>query len=192
MNKIIVTLGIVGAMACAAVVEAAPRDRGNPPPPRDHGRGEQHDRGDRGPRGDRRDGDRGPRGDRRDGDRGPRGDRRDGDRGPRGDWRDGDRGDRGERHEPRRNGKYSVAATVSANGAKEVSFAGGAGECYLEFESGSTVINTIVVREGGKKRSVTVASRFDRGQRYVLPLGGYATGIRISCSGGGSFKVWYR
>ncbi len=104
-----------------------------------------------------------------------------------------DREHRPKRNRPKKKDEFKLAASLNARGdAKEVSFPNGAKECYIDFISGSTSVNTIVVRNDGDKNSVTVATKFTNGQRFNIPINGRATGIRISTGGNGSFNVWYK
>lgn len=80
----------------------------------------------------------------------------------------------------------------AAGGAKEVSIGGNKTQVSIEFISGTTSINSIVLRSGGRKTPITVVTRFTQGQRYDLNVGRDVTGLRISCSGNGRFRVYAR
>lgn len=112
-----------------------------------------------------------------------------------GDWRD-DRRDRhhGDRHDSHHGGGrkgYAMLGEFSAaGGAKEVSIGGNRTRVSIEFTAGTTSINSIVLRSGGQKTPITVVTRFNEGQRYDFNIGREVTGIRISCSGNGRFRVY--
>lgn len=112
-------------------------------------------------------------------------------------WNDGpeyrhDRGGRMDDHrrdEPRRGGKWSTAANLSSGGgAKEVSFSGRS-ECKIEVTGGKVGFNTVVVRRGGRKQSITISQTLERGQSVSIPIDGSVTGIRISDTGKGTYRV---
>lgn len=112
-------------------------------------------------------------------------------------WHDGherhdDRGGRMDdrrRDEPRRGGKWSTAANLSSGGgAKEVSFSGRS-ECKIEVTGGSVGFNTVVVRRGGRKQSVTIGQTLGKGQSVSIPIDSSVTGIRISDTGRGTYRV---
>ena len=58
--------------------------------------------------------------------------------------------------------------------------------------SGTVSVNTMVLREGGAKKSYTVSARLAAGQTRTIELGGrhQATGIRVSTGGKGTFDVY--
>lgn len=113
-------------------------------------------------------------------------------------WRGGpdyreDRGGR-RREEPRRNeshrsGKWSTVANLAPGGsAKEVSFSGRS-ECKIEITGGSVGFRTVVVRRGGGKKSITINQSLAKGQSVTIPIDRSVTGIRISDTGSGSYRV---
>ncbi len=61
----------------------------------------------------------------------------------------------------------------------------------IECTEGSVIVNTVVVREGGVKTPITVARRFNKGEKQDIDLGSArnVTGLRISNQGPGKFKV---
>lgn len=61
----------------------------------------------------------------------------------------------------------------------------------IECTEGSVIVNTVVIREGGAKTPITVARRFNKGDKQDLDLGSVrnVTGLRISNQGPGKFKV---
>ena len=109
------------------------------------------------------------------------------------DWRDDhhhhkdhDRGKHGH------SGKGLVGEFSADGGAKEVSIGGGRKSVVIEIVSGPVSFNTIVLRRGSQKESVTVARRFNAGEQFSLPVDAAVTGLRISCSGKGRFRVYAR
>lgn len=103
------------------------------------------------------------------------------------DWRD----DRGGHGHGRGNSKMRLIGEFSPpGGGLEVQLGGGCSHAYVEVSSGTVSFNTIVLRRGAQKQSVTVSARLDRGQRYDIPIDPAVTGLRISCSGKGRFKVY--
>ena len=100
----------------------------------------------------------------------------------------------GRQVQPSRHGHGgTVVAEYSAGGeAKEVAIGGGRSTLVIEVVSGSITINTIVLRRGGQKQSITVAARFNQGQRHVIPIDGAVTGVRISDGGKGRYRVYAR
>lgn len=64
--------------------------------------------------------------------------------------------------------------------------------CRIEVVNGSVIINTVVVREGGKKTPITVGRRLGVGESVDLPFGPkrLVTGLRISDGGGGTYRVF--
>lgn len=114
---------------------------------------------------------------------------------PHGDWRDGHHS--GHSHggwhgHHNYNGHSLVGEFSAAGGAKEVSIGGGKSSVFIEITSGVVSFNTIVLRRGSQKQSVTVATRFNAGERYTVPVDPSVTGLRISCSGNGRFRVYAR
>ena len=61
----------------------------------------------------------------------------------------------------------------------------------IECTEGSVIVNTVVIREGGAKTPITVARRFNKGEKQDIDLGSVrnVTGLRISNQGPGKFKV---
>lgn len=101
------------------------------------------------------------------------------------------RDDHGHKHHKHHSsGQYRQIGEFSSNGVREVSIGGGKTSAYIEFTSGITSINTIVVRRGGNKQSIPVTQRFYEGQRYQVPIDGTVTGLRISSSGNGRYRVF--
>ena len=106
-------------------------------------------------------------------------------------YRDGRRADdRDRRHHndhrpgPARPGEFSAGGS-----AKEYSFPAGYRRCTIEVVDGSVGFRTIVVRRGGAKESVTINGTFQRGQRFDVPIDSNATGLRISDTGRGRYRV---
>ena len=91
---------------------------------------------------------------------------------------------------------YKQVASLTAGGkAKEVSVNRSARQCLLRVDEGSVIINTIVVRQGGNKKSVTVARKFQKGKDQVIKFFDQAqpiTGLRISDSGTGRYRLFLK
>lgn len=87
-------------------------------------------------------------------------------------------------------GRWQNVGELSAGSAKEVSFGGsGYSECKIEVIEGSVSFNSVVIRRGGQKQQVKVVTRFNAGQSFSVPIDGAATGLRISESGRGRYRV---
>ena len=106
------------------------------------------------------------------------------------DYRD-DRRDR-RRHDDRRSGSARSSEFNAGGSAKEFSIPGGCRYCTVEVIDGSVGFRTIVVRRGGAKQSVTINATFQRGQRFDVPIDGHVTGLRISDTGRGRYRVYAR
>lgn len=61
----------------------------------------------------------------------------------------------------------------------------------IECSEGSVIVNTVVIREGGSKNPITVARRFNQGEKQDIDLGSVrmVTGLRISDGGRGKYKI---
>ena len=99
---------------------------------------------------------------------------------------DGHRG----RHGKASHGHGQMLGEFNSGSAKEVVIGGGRSSVVIEVVSGSITINTVVLRRGGQKQSITVSARFNQGQRHVIPIDGAVTGIRISDGGKGRYRVY--
>ena len=80
----------------------------------------------------------------------------------------------------------------AGGGAKEYSFAPGHSRCTITILDGSVGFNTIVIRSGGAKRSQTISAKFQRGQSFDVPIDRNSTGLRISDTGRGRYRVSVR
>lgn len=117
---------------------------------------------------------------------------------PQHDWPQHNRHDRYNRHDRQDRHDYGEArgshsglvGEFSGGGAKEVVLGGGKRRAWIEISQGEVGFNTIVLRRGGNKQSITVSTRFSQGQRYDIPIDGEVTGIRISSKGNGRFRVY--
>ena len=110
-------------------------------------------------------------------------------------YRDGRRDDGPGRrhHEDRRPaGPARPGDFTAGGGAKEFPFPAGHHRCTIEVVDGSVGFRTIVVRRGGAKQSITVNATLQRGQRYDVPIDAQATGLRISDTGRGRYRVIVR
>ena len=100
---------------------------------------------------------------------------------------DDDRRHRDDRHRSAAPGEFSAGGS-----AKEYAFPAGQRRCTIEIVDGSVGFRTIVVRRGGAKQSVTINATYQRGQSFDVPIDGNATGIRISDTGRGRYRVSVR
>lgn len=90
---------------------------------------------------------------------------------------------------------WTKIATLTAGGdAKEVSVNKEISQCKIKCTVEPVIINTFVVREGGKKTPIRVAARFTKDQEHVIDLGGKknVTGFRISDDNRGTYEVFVR
>jgi len=88
-----------------------------------------------------------------------------------------------------------LADLSTGGGAKEVACnADAVSIVRIVCTEGHVIINTVVVREGGKKTPHTVARRLEKGQNHAIQLGSprKVTGIRISDDGNGKYVVQVR
>ena len=81
---------------------------------------------------------------------------------------------------------------TAGGGAKEFPFSPGHRRCTIEVVDGSVGFRTIVVRRGGAKQSVTINATLQRGQTLDVPIDAQATGLRISDTGRGRYRVIVR
>ena len=103
---------------------------------------------------------------------------------PRYDYRYRD--DRDDRHH---HDRPQAGEFQAGGGAKEYAFAPGRTRCVITILDGSVGFNTIVIRSGGAKRSQTISARFQRGQSFDVPIDRNSTGLRISDTGRGRYRV---
>jgi hypothetical protein len=80
----------------------------------------------------------------------------------------------------------------AGGGAKEYAFPAGYSRCTITILDGSVGFNTIVIRAGGAKRSQTIGAKFQRGQSFNVPIDRNSTGLRISDTGRGRYRVSVR
>ena len=80
---------------------------------------------------------------------------------------------------------------VAKGGAKELRIEKDVRYCRIDTVDGSVIINTIVIREGGKKTPVKVTARINKGEKHTVDFGKVysITGLRISDGAGGKYKV---
>ncbi len=91
--------------------------------------------------------------------------------------------------------KWQALGEFQARGdAKEVAVNRVCATCEIEVLEGSVIIQTFVIREGGQKTPITVAQRFEKGQKHAIDLGvkRLITGFRISDGAGGRYRVQVR
>lgn len=105
----------------------------------------------------------------------------------------------GRRYSDRRDhDRHHGASAVSpgdfsaGGGAKEFPFSPGHHRCTITVTDGAVGFNTIVVRRGSDKKSITIGATYQRGQSFDVPIDGNATGIRISDTGRGRYRVSVR
>ena len=92
----------------------------------------------------------------------------------------------------REKGDWQVVAEIPAGGdAKELAVNRSVRVIQIECTEGSVIVNTLVVREGPAKNPITVARRFNQGERQDIDLGGerQVSGLRISDGGRGKYRV---
>ncbi|MDD5705804.1 MAG: hypothetical protein PHR35_07745 [Kiritimatiellae bacterium] len=80
----------------------------------------------------------------------------------------------------------------AGGGAKELAVNRSVARIAIRALEGDVIINTVVVREGGKKTPYPLAIRRAKGQEsYVIELGSrrQVTGLRISDGGRGVYRV---
>ena len=89
--------------------------------------------------------------------------------------------------------KFWKQTTLNAGGgAKEVSVNKKVHYIKIYCKDGSVTINTIVVREGGKKTPIKATTPLQKGQHQVWEISGgpkQITGLRISDGGKGTYDV---
>jgi hypothetical protein len=88
--------------------------------------------------------------------------------------------------------EYVQVAELTAGGdAKEVAVNKEISKCMIHVVDGSVTINTLVVREGGRKTPIPVTARIEKGSKHEIDLGGRknVTGFRISDGGRGTYRV---
>ena len=95
-------------------------------------------------------------------------------------------------HDRHRHGAPGAGEFQAGGSAKEYSFAPGCTRCVITVLDGSVGFNTIVVRAGGAKRSHTISATFQRGQSFDVPIDRNSTGLRISDTGRGRYRVSVR
>ena len=103
------------------------------------------------------------------------------------DYRSDDR-----HHRDRHQGHGSSGEFTAGGDAKEFAFAPGHSRCTITVVDGSVGFRTVVIRNGGAKRSQTVNAKFQRGQSFDVSIDRDSTGIRISDTGRGRYRVSVR
>lgn len=91
---------------------------------------------------------------------------------------------------------FQVAELTAKGGAHEIKLDKVKEASWLMIHAieGHVVVNTVVLREGGKKTPITVATSLNKDQKKEVSLGGrkQLTGIRISNTGGGKYRVYLK
>ena len=95
-------------------------------------------------------------------------------------------------HDRRQHGAPGAGEFQAGGGAKEYPFPAGHTRCVITVLDGSVGFNTIVIRAGGAKRSQTIGATFQRGQSFEVPIDRNSTGLRISDTGRGRYRVAVR
>ena len=95
-------------------------------------------------------------------------------------------------HDRRQHGAPSAGEFQAGGGAKESPFPAGHTRCVITVLDGAVGFNTIVIRAGGAKRSQTIGATFQRGQSFDVPIDRNSTGLRISDTGRGRYRVSVR
>ncbi len=112
------------------------------------------------------------------------------DRGYRDGRRDRHDDDRDRRNRNDRHGGSARSGDFTAGGdAKEYPFPAGHRRCTIEVVDGSVGFRTVVVRRGGAKEFIKVNATLQRGQKFDVPIDAQATGLRISDTGRGRYRV---
>ncbi len=89
-------------------------------------------------------------------------------------------------------GWHALGDFQTGGEAKEVACNREASRCAIYVLEGDVIINTLVVREGGKKTPIRVTVRLAKGQKpHVISLGAkrLITGFRISDGARGKYRV---
>ncbi len=110
------------------------------------------------------------------------------------DYRDGryyrDDRHRDDRHHHDRRHSSPTSREFQASGtAKEFAFPAGNSRCTITVVDGSVGFKTVVIRNGGAKRSQTINATFQRGQSFDVHIDPNSTGLRISDTGRGRYRV---
>ncbi len=80
--------------------------------------------------------------------------------------------------------------TVQRGNAREIRTQQRASRLLIECSDGSVIVNTVVVREGGRKHTYTIGQRLHKGDRREISFGSMnVTGIRISEDGRGTYRL---
>ena len=95
-------------------------------------------------------------------------------------------------HRDRHHGDASSGEFTAGGEAKEFAFAPGHSRCTITVVDGSVGFRTVVIRNGGAKRSQTVNATFQRGQSFDVYIDRNSTGLRISDTGRGRYRVSVR
>ncbi len=84
-----------------------------------------------------------------------------------------------------------ISQQHAGGGAKEVPVNRDISRVQIVCQGAPVIINTVVMREGGKKTPFTLGKRFAVNEAFVLSLGGkhHVTGLRISDDLKGSYLV---
>lgn len=83
-----------------------------------------------------------------------------------------------------RSGEFSAGGS-----AKEFAFGPGCRRCTITVLDGSVGFRTIAVRSGSARNPVTINATFQRGQSFDVPIDSSSTGLRISDTGRGRYRV---
>ena len=92
-------------------------------------------------------------------------------------------------HHDRRQGSPTSREFQASGSAKEFAFPAGNSRCTITVVDGSVGFKTVVIRNGGAKRSQTINATFQRGQSFDVHIDRDSTGLRISDTGRGRYRV---
>ena len=95
------------------------------------------------------------------------------------------------RHDRRQSSPASREFQASGT-AKEFAFPADNSRCTITVVDGSVGFKTVVIRNGGAKRSQTINATFQRGQSFDVHIDRDSTGLRISDTGRGRYRVSVR
>lgn len=87
-----------------------------------------------------------------------------------------------------------VADLTAVGDAKEVAVNKSVAEVKIRCTEGDVIINTVVVREGGKKTPHTLGLRLSKDNEHIINLGAKlnVTGLRISDGARGNYSVYVK
>ena len=88
---------------------------------------------------------------------------------------------------------WQLAGEYTSTGIpQEVLFGTGCEACEIEIIEGTMAIGTILIRNGGFLRTVSLNGIYRTGDRISVPIDKGTTGIRIQCTAGARYRVIVR